>query len=101
MPIQWKDFNMRDSISALYKLADRYQVPRSEIESWLKEHTGICHSTYAISSYDLELFKGLKDLEEIHLKNSKSLLSQSIPVEKLESRDSQGKTVTLTVRVLL
>jgi len=92
---------MRDSIAALYELADRYSVPHVEIAEWLEQAVSVYCSSYTISPYELSLFKeSLKDIEEVHFREAKIQISEALPFERYEQTGVMGKTVTLKVRTL-
>lgn len=93
---------MPGAVKSLYQLADKYFVPRDEIALWLQNHLKELRYNYHIPSHDMEMFKDvLEHVETTHNEKGKRLMIDAAPIKKEEEMSSFGKTVTLTLRVLV
>jgi len=48
---------LQSAVKSLYELADKYFVPRDEIELWLQSHVKQYSCRYMVSSHEIEMFK--------------------------------------------
>jgi hypothetical protein len=94
---------MPSAVKSLYELADKYFVPRDEIELWLQSHVKQYSCTYMVSSHEIEMFKeSIEGIEDAYYQSAKRKLCDGLHIEKKEDQaEGLGKIVNLTVRALV